>query len=67
MSVESKKDEINDNAKAHDAGAYTSWGVILGGLAGLVVGLLVGKVIMAVLSLAVVGWVIGALVDRAKR
>jgi hypothetical protein len=60
----------NDQQKAnktehHDA--WTGWGAIIGIVGGVVIGLFLNRALLLGTGLGVMGWLIGALVDRARR
>ncbi len=53
--------------KPHEAGALAAYGLIAGAIVGIIVGLFLGHwLFLAVLGSAL-GWVAGALVERARR
>lgn len=62
--------EQNDNSgkpPSHEAGALAGWGLIGGGIAGALIGSIWGKALVGLVIIGSVCWVIGALIDRARR
>ncbi|MFT3781005.1 MAG: hypothetical protein QM790_03250 [Nibricoccus sp.] len=53
------------NTSHHDA--LSGWGAIGGAVIGLIIGAFFGKAIMVGTFLGVAGWLIGGLIDRARK
>jgi len=49
----------------HDA--LSGWGAIVGVIAGIIIGLFFHRAVLLGTGLGVIGWLVGALVDRARR
>lgn len=65
----STKPNDNDNQprSASDDGASAAWGLMGGALAGALIGVFFGKAILGGFTLGSLCWIVGALIDRAKR
>lgn len=70
LSVSSQtKPNDNDNQQpsASDDGASAAWGLMGGALVGALIGVFFGKAILGGFTVGVIGWIGGALIDRARR
>lgn len=67
MPSSSPNNDINKKTTSHESGALPAWGAIAGGAVGALIGLIFGKALIGAFILASIGWVGGALVERAKR
>lgn len=56
----------SDQKSPHERSAFTGWGTILGALIGTLIGLFAGHWLGWTSGLAFVGWITGALIDRAR-
>lgn len=65
-SVQNEKEQAKETQR-HEAGAFAAWGMIGGGAAGLLVGIFVDNYLVLPLSAGLVGWLVGALIERARR
>jgi hypothetical protein len=62
---DSPEKEKSGQAGHHDA--WSGWGIIIGTVTGIIIGLFVGQALLLGVGLGVLGWIVGALVDRSRR
>jgi hypothetical protein len=67
MKSSSPKSAPEKDNQPHESGALAGWGLVLGALIGLGVGLFLGYALILGFMLGAVGWVGGAVVERSRR
>ncbi|HVS52396.1 MAG TPA: hypothetical protein VHD62_08580 [Opitutaceae bacterium] len=65
-SVQNEKVETKES-RPHESGALAAWCMIAGAILGLVVGVFLGKYLLPAFSGGLIGWFVGALIERARR
>lgn len=66
MNLSSKSNDKQKPAPPEPHDACSGWGIILGIIAGIVIGLFFDKAIILGCVLGSTGWVVGAFIDRAR-
>jgi len=66
MDSSSNSNDKQKSAPAQHHDACSGWGAIIGVLAGIVIGLFFHKALIFGIALGSIGWVGGALIDRAR-
>ena len=67
MSLSDKNSKVPASSSPHERGAFAAWGIVVGGLIGLVVGIFIDRPLLAALTAGAIGWIVGACIDRARR
>lgn len=65
-SVQNEKVEAKES-RPHEFGALAAWIMVAGVILGLIIGAFTDQYLMSAFSCGLIGWIVGALIERARR
>lgn len=66
MSFPKRHEKIVSSTEETETGAYAAWGMIIGAVTGGLLGCLFDQILVSAILVALAGWIVGAVVERAK-
>lgn len=66
MNFPKRIEKTVSQAETTDAGAYAAWGMIIGAVTGGLLGCLFDQTLVSAILAALAGWIVGAVIERAK-
>jgi uncharacterized membrane protein YoaK (UPF0700 family) len=66
MESSSQKSSASKDNQNAEKGALSAWAGLIGAVAGALIGVFFGKAIVLGIALGVIGWLVGAFIDRSR-